>query len=353
MPRHRSWLGALLLLLACASPAFAASEAAPVDGPSLGAPKSKDAGNGPKRDYVVVFRDSADVTAKVSGFAHSLAVRASHSYRNIFKGFAAGLTPGQYEKVAADPSVAYILPDRATRVEAQIIPTGIARVGAGNDTPGSDSVLSPVDADIAIVDTGIQPDHPDLNVVGGYSCVNPNPRYWGDVYGHGTHVAGTAAALDNGIGVVGVAAGARLWSVKVFDDWGNGRISQYACGLEWIASQRDRSDSSRPLIEVANMSLRTIGSNDNNCGYTNRDPLHRAICRAVSRERRSWSRRVTTTRTPAAGCPRHIPRSSLFRRSPTSTASPEVARRRRVARGDRAIATIRSRTSRTMAGLST
>ncbi|MDQ3871198.1 MAG: S8 family serine peptidase, partial [Chloroflexota bacterium] len=77
---------------------------------------------------------------------------------------------------------------------------------------------------------------------------------------------------------------ARLWAVKVFDNWGNGRLSWYVCGVDWIAAQRDPRDPTRPLIEVANMSLRTDRSwDDQNCGYTNNDPLHRAICRAVAR----------------------------------------------------------------------
>ena len=60
---------------------------------------------------------------------------------------------------------------------------------------------------------------------------------------HGTHVAGTVGALDNGIGVVGVAPGARLWAVKILNDDGYGLLSWYVCGLDWILAQRDPTDA--------------------------------------------------------------------------------------------------------------
>ncbi len=62
-----------------------------------------------------------------------------------------------------------------------------------------------------------------------------------DLLGHGTHVAGTAAAIDNGSGVVGVAPGARLWAVKVMDDTGTGYTSSIIAGvgLRHRSRQRD------------------------------------------------------------------------------------------------------------------
>ena len=138
-----------------------------------------------------------------------------------------------------------------------------------------------MDADVAIVDTGIAY-HPDLNVAGGYNCSTTDPTAWRDKNNHGTHVAGTVAALDNGIGVVGVAPGARVWGVKILNDDGYGLISWYICGLDWILAQRDPTDASRPLFEAVNMSVTKPGSDDDNCGFTNNDPLHQAICRVVA-----------------------------------------------------------------------
>ena len=133
-------------------------------------------------------------------------------------------------------------------------------------------------ADVAIVDTGVAL-HPDLNVVGGVNCSTSDRSAWQDQNGHGTHVAGTVAAIDNTTGVVGVAPGARIWAVRILNADGYGLLSWYVCGLDWILAQRDPLDASLPRIEAVNMSVAKTGSDDRNCGLTNKDVLHQAICR--------------------------------------------------------------------------
>lgn len=114
-------------------------------------------------------------------------------------------------------------------------------------------------------------DHPDLRVVGGVDCVDKtNP--WGiDGHGHGTHVSGTIGALDNDQGVVGVAPGANIYSVRVLDSNGGGSLAGVICGIDWVAAQGDR-------IHVANMSLGATLPADTACGED--DPMHNAICAA-------------------------------------------------------------------------
>ena len=73
-----------------------------------------------------------------------------------------------------------------------------------------------------------------------------------------------------------------MWGVKILNDNGYGLISWYICGLDWILAQRDPNDSSRPLFEAVNMSVTKDGSDDHNCGLTNKDPLHQAICRVTA-----------------------------------------------------------------------
>ena len=128
------------------------------------------------------------------------------------------------------------------------------------------------------MDTGVAA-HPDLNVKGGVNCSTTNRSAWQDQNGHGTHVAGTVAAIDNTIGAVGVAPGARVWAVRILNADGYGLLSWYVCGLDWILAQRDPTDTSRPLIEAVNMSVAKSGRDDLNCGVTNNDVLHKAICR--------------------------------------------------------------------------
>jgi subtilisin family serine protease len=112
--------------------------------------------------------------------------------------------------------------------------------------------------------------------VGGFNCTGRNRRAWGDVLGHGTHVAGLVGAIDNAIGVVGVAPGARLWAVRVLDNTGSGTMSSVVCGIDWVAANA-------ATIDVANMSLGGTGADDGNCGVTNNDAEHKAICNAVAK----------------------------------------------------------------------
>ena len=107
------------------------------------------------------------------------------------------------------------------------------------------------------MDTGVQKDHPDLNVYKCFSFVgNPtsgtplNTCKDGD--GHGTHVAGTAAAIDNNIGVVGKAPGAKIWAMKVLGDDGSGTFSDILEALDYIASHANE-------IDVVNLSLGGFG----------------------------------------------------------------------------------------------
>lgn len=102
---------------------------------------------------------------------------------------------------------------------------------------------------VAIVDTGIDLDHPDLqaNIAGNVNIINPN-KTGDDDNGHGTHVAGTVAAVDNTEGVIGVAPAANLYAVKVLDRRGSGWLSDVIAGLEWCITNN---------MQVINMSLGT------------------------------------------------------------------------------------------------
>jgi subtilisin len=234
--------------------------------------------------YIVSFADAADVDAIVTGMGRKLGLaKPAHLYRHAFRGFAGTLTHGQLKALRSDPQVAAIQADERIELSAQVQPTGVRRIGTDRSPQADlDLVDERIDVDVAIVDTGIDPAHPDLNVAGGVNCTTSDSGAWRDAHGHGTHVAGTVGAIDNGIGVVGVAPGARLWSVRVLNAEGWGYLSWYACGLDWITARRDPADASRPLVEVANMSLYKSGRDDGDCGLTNGDIVHRAICRSVT-----------------------------------------------------------------------
>ena len=105
---------------------------------------------------------------------------------------------------------------------------------------------------VAVLDTGIDNDHDDLNVVGGVGFADRNPvrvkvtDEWNDDYGHGTHVAGIIGALDNEIGVVGAAPDISLYAVKVMNSRGWGYTSDIIAGIDW---------SWRNDMDIVSMSL--------------------------------------------------------------------------------------------------
>src|SRR5206468_11877075 len=157
----------------------------------------------------------------------------------------------------------------------QTLPTGVDRIDGELSSTRSGDGTGSVAVPIAVIDTGSGP-HADLNVVGGTSCVGGNYR---DGNGHGTHVAGIAAARDNGVGVVGIAPGAPIYSVRVLSSNGSGTLSTVICGIDWVTA-----NAAATGVKVANMSLRFQNSaDDGNCGHTNNDALHVAICNSVAK----------------------------------------------------------------------
>jgi subtilisin family serine protease len=127
---------------------------------------------------------------------------------------------------------------------------------------------------VAVIDTGSGP-HSDLNVVGGVNC--SNGRSYSDGNGHGTHVAGTIGAINNSVGVVGVAPGVPIYSVRVLNNQGSASWSSVICGIDWVTQ-----NAAALKIKVANMSLGGTGTDDGDCGNTNGDALHKAICSSVN-----------------------------------------------------------------------
>jgi subtilisin family serine protease len=236
----------------------------------------------PTGRWIVVYKNGTNVAATSKRQAKSVGFTADRTFSHAFRGLSARLNPTQVKALRDDPAVLEVVPDEKIELAAQSTPNGIGRIdGTLSAAAKIDGIDDRVDADVAIVDTGIA-SIAELNVVGGYNCSTADRSLWRDVHGHGTHVAGIAGAIDNGTGVVGVAPGVRLWAVKILNDSGAGLLSWYVCGLDWIAAQRDPADSSRPLFESVNMSVTKWGRDDSACGAKIGDILHAAICRLVS-----------------------------------------------------------------------
>lgn len=207
--------------------------------------------------YIVVFEDGV---SNARGLANALARQNRIELRGVYstalKGFAARMPAAVAERLALDPDVAYVEAD--LYVHADELVTGIDRIDAELSLTAGIGFGGSVDVDVAVIDTGVDP-HSDLNwsndrfydCQGG--CVATNAY---DDNGHGTHVAGSIGALDDGINdgtteVVGVAPGARIWGFKVLAANGSGSLSDVISAIDLITQIGG--------IEVANMSLSAQG----------------------------------------------------------------------------------------------
>lgn len=287
--------GALVALSLQAAPASSdGAVAAAQIGKMPGIPAADAPGSVIPDSYLVSLKDGEP--AQVAAEHAALGARVDRIFTKALRGYTAEMSATVARKVAQDPRVRTVTLDRRIQAAEQETPPGIARVGApDSDTKAGDGVGA-VDADIAVLDTGIDVDHPDLNVVGGTDCVSrglldgplgmreasvgaadppsepeTDPEDYDDTRGHGTHIAGIAAAKDNGVGMVGVAPGARLWAVRVLDSRGNGSLGTLVCGIEWVTAHAD-------VIDVANMSLSGLDP-DHGCED---GALHEAICGSVA-----------------------------------------------------------------------
>jgi subtilisin len=276
---------AVAMVLTCAGMVLAQRSAEDEEFVTPGS--SLDAGDPIPNRYIVVLKD--DVTrprAVARELARQLDFKVTRVYKNALKGFVARVPEGMDLPAAlsSDPRVEFVAQNLVIEASAQSLPTGVDRVEADESSTQAGNGSGAVPADIAILDTGIY-NHTDLKIAGGHACTGRSGDGYSDDNGHGTHVAGTAAAKDNSIGVVGVAPGARLWAVKVLKQDGSGSIASVICGIDWVTGKNTDGDPANN-IEVANMSLgaTVTGTDDNSCGWNLNNAaaaMHRAICNSV------------------------------------------------------------------------
>jgi len=216
-----------------------------------------DATNNTLPTRIVTLHSGTDVDAFLAEFE----LHPKHVYRYALRGFAAPLDSAEVERLKKDgrvmavemdgrveiqtPGVKEVIP--ANQLTNQMVSSGLLRLGLPSfplaHMNGQDHRIN---VDVAVLDTGIQTNHPDLSV---FQAVDATGSGLGgnDWDGHGTHVAGTIGALDNGFGVVGMAPGVRLWSVQVITPGHNG-TSDLISGLDYVAQHADE-------ISVVNASI--------------------------------------------------------------------------------------------------
>jgi len=223
------------------------------------------------RSYIVVFNEGTDLRAfsaqgalppglerqdrAVVGAVQYLQNRhgftAEHVYSHAIRGFSARLTDMQAGDLRNSALVALVEPDGemhaiAKPAAAQTLPWGVDNVDADLSSAlagnGSGAVSN---VNVYVIDTGVYTTATDINLVGFVNFVD---RKDNDCNGHGTHVAGTIAAIDDNDLVVGVAPGAPVTAVKVLNCQGSGATSGVIAGVDWVTA-----NAKKPAI--ANMSL--------------------------------------------------------------------------------------------------
>lgn len=208
--------------------------------------------------YIFVFNETvgaSDVRGRADQMVGNAGGTRGFVYTHTIRGFSAKMPAAAAERmVANNPNIAYYEKDQVAyamfqgrpgdgdvTAQAQSTPWGVIRVGGPVDGTGKTAW---------VIDTGIDQDHPDLNVdtVRSANFVTRGRNTVDDGNGHGTHVAGTIGALDNGIGVVGVAPNALLVGVRVLDNRGSGTFSGVIAGIDYVGANAAAGDA-------ANMSL--------------------------------------------------------------------------------------------------
>ncbi len=205
----------------------------------------------------------SEINSKLSSL-HIEENKIKTTFGYALQGFVAELTEEQVEQLQNDPRVKRIEKDYIISLDLnnknddddddddgdgdndgggndggggtnQETPWGITRVGGAVSGAGKTAW---------IIDTGIELNHPDLNVNANKSFsfvpTEPSPN---DQHGHGTHVGGTVGALNNNIGVVGVAPGANLVALKVLNRNGSGQFSWTVQALDYVAANAKAGDA--------------------------------------------------------------------------------------------------------------
>ncbi|MFT9488200.1 MAG: S8 family peptidase [Tepidibacillus sp.] len=222
MNRILSLLSIMVFILALTTSTFA-NEA------KLNSPK-------PLKTYFIGFNNKVDLNLIQS---YGSQVKREYKYMPMV---AVKLPDQAMQALMNNPAISYVEEDGEVQAIGQLVPWGIPHVKA---TDVQQTGVKGLSIKVGIIDTGIDDTHEDLKVSGGVTFVQGTNDYMDD-NGHGTHLAGTIAALDNSLGIIGVAPQASLYAIKVLDQYGSGSYSDVVAGIEWAITNH---------MDIVNMSL--------------------------------------------------------------------------------------------------
>jgi len=235
-------------------------------------PSESNENAGTENSYIVVLNDksgtvlqgSADLITNDVCLSNSISLsKVNNKFNSLIAGFSATLNKNQVEKLRKDSRVKLVEEDKEVFIQGTVVDNAPNKVGStlqGQLTPWGvsavgGSVAANANTGVAwIIDTGIDLDHPDLNVNTTLSKTfvtrGSDATSADDGNGHGTHCAGIIAANDNSIGYVGVCAGAEVIAIKVLSYRGSGYTSDIISGLEYVGNNLVANK-----LNVVNMSL--------------------------------------------------------------------------------------------------
>ena len=283
-------------------------------------------------------------------------VKADRTFTRAFRGFSRQARRAAARRAPRRPERRRGRPRRGRPARPRPIPTGVVagRWPAERPSPRSTATDQRVDADVAIVDTGISY-HPDLNVAGGYNCSTADHAAWRDANNHGTHVAGTVGGARQRHRRRRCRPGRPGLGRQ---DPQRRRLRPASRGTSAASTgsspSATRPTASRPLFEAVNMSVTKAGSRRPQLRLHQQrlaPPGHLPRRRGRHHGRRRGRQRPATT-PPRTSRPATT-RSSPSRPSPTRTARPAASAATAASRGAATTRTTRSPTSATTAATST
>jgi hypothetical protein len=268
--------------------------------------------------YIVMLDNSVsanDVESVAAELGRKHKGKIGKSFKHAIKGFSVDLSDAEVANLKKDRRVKLVEPDYIISVDpfgarttgkkgggntttpttsptggtggSQVTPWGVAAVGGSHDGTGKTAW---------IIDTGIDFENSDLNVdIGRSRNFVTDGQTADDVYGHGTHVAGTIGARNNTVGVVGIAANATLVSVRVLGNDGRGTYSAIIAGIDYVAANGREGD-------VANLSL----------GGSPSEALDAAVINAANRGIRFAIAAGNSTTSAATISPARVEHSNVY-----------------------------------------
>ncbi len=245
---------------------FAACDREGVPEPAADCLVAASANNGEviEGEYIVTLKENAETpilsstaeNARIAAFSEQLltkhhlsSVAVKMAFGGKRRGFVAKLSESELKTLQTDQSIEFIEPDRKVAICGCLDVVAPASVTWSTRKTGYGNGQNFENKTVWIIDTGVDLDHPDLNVdtqrsqsfISGQTSADDNN-------GHGTHVAGIIGALNNAIGIVGVASGVKLVALKALDQVGEGRLSSVVAAVSYVSQNGKAGD-------VVNMSL--------------------------------------------------------------------------------------------------